>query len=456
MIPTIQTDRPGTVRIDAAAVADAALGVIAPASVLLRVHRNGVGGASKGRVEVLAVGEPSALDTPPLSDMPAPDRRLALPDRLLMPALVNAHAHLDLSHLGPMPHDPNDGFVAWVERVRAGRRDTPEGIAESVRLGVELSVAGGTVAVGDVAGAAGGRLTDAPARVLASSPLAGVSFLEFFGIGRTAASTAERLERFTRDELGPLQDAVGRAPVRVGWQPHAPNTVDLGLYRWAAALAARHGLPLATHLAETPEERAFIAQGDGPQRDMLERFGLWDDSALDHLGKGKHPVEHLASVLRARRVLCAHVNDATDQAIETLAETHTPVAYCPRASAYFGAEARFGPHRYRDMLEAGVPVCLGTDSIVNLDRADRISVLDEMRLLHRRDGTDASTLLRMATTNGAEALGLNPEAVSLRPGPLAGLLAAPVGAARDARAAWEAAMAPDVPIGVVFLSRESF
>ncbi len=455
MIPSIQTDRPGTVRIDAAAVADAALGVIAPASLLLRIHRNGVGGP-KRRVEVVAVGEPSALDTPPLSDMPRPDRHLALPDHLLMPALVNAHTHLDLSHLGPFDHDPGDGFVAWVDRVRAGRRDTPDGIAEAVRLGIELSVAGGTAAVGDVAGAAGGRLTDAPVRVLASSPLAGVSYLEFFGIGRTAALTAERLERLVREELGPLRDAMGSVPVRLGLQPHAPNTVDLGLYRWAAALAARHGLALATHLAETPEERAFVGQGTGPQRELLERFGVWDACVLDHVGKGKHPVEHLSGVLREHRVLCAHLNDATDAAIETLAETRTPVVYCPRSSAYFGAERHFGPHRYRDMLAAGVKVCLGTDSIVNLGRADRISVLDEMRLLHRRDGTDAATLLAMATTHGADALGLNPEAVSLRPGPLAGLLAVPVGGARDARAAWEAAMAPDAPIGVVFLSRESF
>ncbi|MBL4590989.1 MAG: amidohydrolase family protein, partial [Phycisphaerales bacterium] len=71
-----------------------------------------------------------------------------------------------------------------------------------------------------------------------------------------------------------------------------------------------------------------------------------------------------------------------------------------------GAAQSFGQHRYQGMLDAGIQVCLGTDSIVNLDTPDRISVLDEMRLLHRRDATDAQTLLRMATVHGASAMGL--------------------------------------------------
>ena len=439
-IPTLE--RPGVVRLDAAAIGDGVRGVTAPGSLLLRIHPD--------RVGVLAAGPPDALGAPGL---PQPDRRVELPDRLLIPGLVNAHAHLDLSHIGSAPHEPGDGFVSWVDRIRAGRRDTDDGIADAVRLGIELSIAGGTAAVGDIAGAPGGRLCDAPARVLGGSPLAGVSFLEFFGIGRSAATAAERLERFARQELDALRAALSGTPVRVGLQPHAPNTVDLGVYRWAAALAERHGLPLATHLAETPEEREFVSRGSGPQRAMLERFGLWDGSVLQRVGRGLGPVEHLAGVLAGGRVLCAHVNDATDAGIRVLAGTGTPVVYCPRASAYFGADRHFGPHRYRDMLAAGVPVCLGTDSIVNLDTPDRISVLDEMRLLHRRDGCDARTLLAMGTVHGAAALGLDPGAVTLEPGPLAGLVSVPCVGGQDP---WAAAMASDDAPEAPILCRECF
>lgn len=449
--PTPFADPPQTIRIDAAAIADAARGVITPGSILLQTHPHPGSGPNGVRAAVLAAGPPAEIDR---ADLPRPTRTLDLSDRLILPALVNAHTHLDLSHIGPVPHDPRHGFVAWVDHIRANRRDTPEGVENAVRSGIALCVAGGTAAVGDIAGAPAGRLTDAPARALARSPLAGVSFLEFFGIGRSAAASVDRLARFARDDLPKLRHDLGNTPVRMGLQPHAPNTVDLGVYRWASRLASVHDLPLTTHLGETPEEREFIAFGAGPQRAMLERLGVWDDSVLDHLAKGRHPVEHLATVLSESTVLCAHVNDATDGAITLLAATRTPVVYCPRASAYFGAAAHFGAHRYRDMLAAGVTVCLGTDSIVNLDTPDRISVLDEMRLLHRRDGVDARSLLAMATVHGAAALGLASGPVTLNPGPSAGLLAVP--APRGSRDPWSDAMRSSAPPEVLFLCRESF
>ena len=418
------------------------MGVVRDAAVVLRTGPAGT--------EIIYSG-PSAACPEPIR---APDRTIDCRDRLLMPGLVNAHTHLDLSHIGPVPHESGDGFVKWVDHIRASRRSDDAEIADAVRLGVALSIAGGTVAVGDIAGAPGGRLTAAPARALGASGLAGVSYLEFFGIGKSAAGTVERLSSFVRDQLATIRHDLQGTLVRFGLQPHAPNTVDLSVYRWAAAIARSHDLPLSTHLAETPEERRFIAEGTGPQREMLERLGVWDDSILDRVGKGQHPVEHLLPVLSEQPVLSAHVNDATDRAIALLAQTRTPVVYCPRASAYFGAADHFGPHRYRDMLAAGVPVCLGTDSIVNLDTPDRISVLDEMRLLHRRDGTDARTLLAMSTVRGAAALGLDPGLVSLSPGPILGLIGIPIRA--PSTDPWADAMngksAPEYPI----VSQERF
>jgi cytosine/adenosine deaminase-related metal-dependent hydrolase len=202
------------------------------------------------------------------------------------------------------------------------------------------------------------------------------------------------------------------------------------MYKWVTRFAAALSLPLATHLAETSEEREFIARGSGPQRELLERLGVWHDDVLAHIGRGQHPVEHLAGVLHKRPFLAAHVNDADDRAIETLVRSGTSVAYCPRASAYFGAERHFGPHRYPQMLAAGVNVALGTDSIVNLPastRDDGISILDEMRLLFKRDGTDARVLLKMATINGAAALGLDQGVFMFRSeNDLAGLVAVEV------------------------------
>jgi aminodeoxyfutalosine deaminase len=432
------------IRLNACAIADAQIGVIESGSILLKELDTGY--------EIVSIGTHTQIDHQITQmDLPKSIMELTLNNRLLISALVNAHTHLDLTHIGPIAHNPADGFVKWVDHIRANRKSDDADIRESVALGIQASLAGGSIAVGDIAGAPGGRLTDAPAHELADSPLFGVSYLEFFGIGTTVAAAIKKIEQYLSTFYPKSITDLADSGVKIGLQPHAPNTVDLAVYRWAAAAARARSMPLSTHLAETPEEREFIAEGTGPQRAFLERFGIWDDAILDHIAKENHPVEHLAEVLEDSSCLVAHVNDATDAAIELLAATNTSVAYCPRASSYFGADHHFGPHRYRDMLAAGINVCLGTDSIVNLDTPDRISILDEMRLLARRDGTDPMTLLRMGTTNGAKALGLDALRFTLRPDDQPrGLLAVPIEPGNTD--SWQGAMQSDEPPEWVFLN----
>lgn len=385
---------PRVLRYDALAIADGVRIWASPGSLLLD--------ARHGRV--LAVGKPDEIVS---HEAARHARVIDARDSVLIPGLVNAHTHLDLTHIGPQPHDPAEGFVSWIERIRAGRAVAEAAITASVVRGVELARAGGTVAVGDIAGAARGVPTLVPWLVLRESGLRGVSFVEFFAIGRGEQRGLESIRELIADW------EADNTQMRLGLQPHAPATVSRGAYSWATDEARARNLPLATHLAETVEEREFIARGTGPLRRLLEKVGIWDDAILDDVGHGLTPVGHLAGVLESGRFLAAHVNDVDDAGLETLARTGTSVAYCPRASAYFGAPERLGQHQYRKMLRAGINVCLGTDSIVNLPASASeperggVSILDEMRLLHQRDGIDPLTLLRMATINGAAALGLD-------------------------------------------------
>src|SRR5690606_3253336 len=141
-------------------------------------------------------------------------RRIDRRRSVIVPGLVNAHTHLDLTHLGPSPHDPADGFMAWVDRIRAGRLAGDAEIEASVALGARLSRRGGVVAVGDIAGAPAGRCSLAPLRALRASGLIGTSYLEYFGIGRGEAGAKERVEGVIREALGqtgehrPLRAAV--------------------------------------------------------------------------------------------------------------------------------------------------------------------------------------------------------------------------------------------------------
>ena len=349
---------------------------------------------------------------------------------VVLPAMVNAHTHLDLTCLGPRPFDQPGGFAGWLEMIRTGRPGTDAEIRTSVERGAELSRRGGVAAVGDIAGARAGP-TPEPWRAARAAGLVGVSFAEFFAIGAGEAAGLDRLRAFVAEHASDLaEQRVGQdaGRMRLGLQPHAPYSVGLAGYRAAVELAGAHGLPLSTHLAETMDERLLVFDAIGPKRAMLDRLGLWTDDLLDEFGQARHPVEHLEAVLDGAGFLCAHVADADRRVIATLARTRAHVAYCPRASAYFNTEAELGPHRYREMLAAGVNVCLGTDSIVNLDTPDRIGVLDEMRLLRRRDGTDPLTLLAMGTVRGARALGLDERLFEWTPGSdLLGLVEVPIG-----------------------------
>lgn len=424
------------IRIDALAIEDALAVSASPGSLLLEISDESevvFGGrtAMHARTKVLAAGPPGLVDRHPLANRA---RCISRPDLVLLPGLVNAHAHLDLTHIGPQPHDRDRGFIGFVDLVRSCRAQDDEAIAASVRLGIEQSLLGGVVAVGDIAGAAGGVPRIAAYEALADSPLWGVSFLEFFGIGAGEESGADRLVDAVQEGAALARGRYAERRVKLGLQPHAPYSVSRRNYMRAIELAQRHSLPLATHLSETPEEIEFIRSGAGPQRELLERLGVWSESILDDAGRGKTPVAHLSPVLRYGDFLAAHVNYASNEDIMSLAESRTAVVYCPRSAVYFDAAASFGPHRFIDMLLCGTRVALGTDSIINLPRGEwvggtesGISILDEMRLLYRRDAVTAITVLGMATMDGAAALGLDPLSFTFKRGAtIAGVVGVPV------------------------------
>ncbi|MGD1915910.1 MAG: amidohydrolase family protein [Phycisphaerales bacterium] len=359
---------------------------------------------------VLAVGSQDEVQPHPAW---ATARRVDLSNCFDAPALVNAHAHLDLTHIGPQPMGEG-GFAAWIDMVRRGRLADEAAIAESVREGVSLLRRGGTVAVGDIAGSVNGAPSIQPAHGLDEAGVLGASFLEFFGLSPDGAPGGDAALK--RAAL------LNTDTIQVGLSPHAPYSVSLGGY----ARAREAGLPICTHLAESVSEHAMIAEANGPIRNFLEGLGQWTPEIAAQFGTGQSPVQFAAGVIDG--VLSVHLNDLQDADIESLAKSGARAAYCPRASAYFGAPDAFGPHRYGELLDAGIPVALGTDSVINLPPEDvearGICVLDEARLIAERDGTGNRQLLEMLYVHAPMVLGLEPEAFRIDPDvEIAGLIA---------------------------------
>jgi len=419
-------------RIEAAAVRDAAGVNASPGVVLLQGGRV----LDAGAAEKLGPAAPDHTTT------------IDLRDRLVMPALVNAHTHLDLTHVPPPPSAVQeqlgapDGFVGWVRHVIQHRPTAPDATAAAVRDGLTQSWAQGTGILGDIAGSidAIAAWHDTAADALphdthdttgapAPAALAGVSYLELFGRGDDAVKQAIRHARQQLAELDFEVPVPGHdRGVVLGVSPHAPYSCDMKLYREAVKLSQQKLYRICTHLAETRAETHFIKDGSGPFADLLQELGK--QAANTRHDTAADAASWIKPILSQARWAIVHGNHVAAQHHALLARHGVCVVYCPAASDYFGEPCDDNgnprPHPYRDMLDAGVTVALGTDSVAShpADAAQPYSVWQQMRWLHARDGVDPGVLLTMATVYGLQALELPDDVATLQRGASSALIAA--------------------------------
>jgi aminodeoxyfutalosine deaminase len=333
----------------------------------------------------------------------------------IVPGFVNAHTHLELEELpgNRRPLSGDEDEVAWLRRVIEQRRaGTEKSHAAAVARNVKASVDAGTTLLADTTTA--GLSWDFVAR----APLRGVVFAETVGLKRDRGlQSSEAAWQW----LGSIRrEAQVVACARPGLSPHAPYSTSGWLYHKAAASR----LPLSTHLAEMPEELRLLKHRDGPLRRLLEDLDAWDD---DWEPIGPRPADYVRrGELRKADWLIAHgtyfePDDFWQLRPEAAPDGHrVAVAFCPRTHARFG----HAQHPYRALLERGAIVCLGTDSLAS---SSSLSILDELRFLHRRDGSlSGALLLTMATLFGAWALRAETTTGSLKPGKSADLAIVPL------------------------------
>lgn len=357
------------------------------------------------RGRIVAAGHPDELPRKLVQEAQVVER----PGELLLPALVNAHTHTDLTELGHRSYGGD--FLEWLRAVIRDRPTTPDAIARAVHKGLILSRAAGTGHLGDIAGslaAIHARQEPPP-----NATVPGVSYLECVGRGEEAEAQFERAVAELNDLPFEVPQPGHDRGVVLGLSPHAPYSTSGEIYERSTKLSHRKIYRLTTHLAESRAELDFVRDATGPFAELLRELGKWDDSIE---ATGQHPVDWLQPELKDGRWLLAHCNYVEDEHIEIFRRTGTSVVYCPVASDYFGHTG----HRYREMLEAGVNVCMGTDSILcqpeECPGKQPLSVLNQMRHVYRRDRTEPELLLRMATTNGMLALEFRETDASLAEG----------------------------------------
>ncbi|MBC8201572.1 MAG: amidohydrolase family protein [Planctomycetes bacterium] len=330
---------------------------------------------------IVAVGAPEEIGH--LEDVP-----ITQINGMTTPSFVNAHSHLDLSGVGTVPC--KDSFANWLIEIVRPIRQERDSISKYVQKGVALSLAGGCRIVGDIAG------SQLAAQTARDSELLPVSFVELIGFGKGVESAISTLHAI---------------PDQFEASPHAPYTCSQEVF----AACFDSGKKVATHVAESLPELEFIAHHRGELYDYLVKLDAWDEQMRPW---ECHPVDAILQIANGKPFLAAHLNYIEDRHLELIGQSNMSVVYCPRASAYFG----HANHRWKEMIDAGITVALGTDSLLCLDTPERLSVLDEMRLLYARDAANPNELMKMATVYGTKALGLDCSLVTLSTGKTAGLL----------------------------------
>lgn len=309
---------------------------------------------------------------------------------VIMPGLVNAHTHLELSALrGRVPG--RDGFIAWVEkligaRVELGEDEEREAIRDAVR---ELRDAG-TVAVGEVTNSL------AAVGALAEAKIAGCIFHEVFG--QDLARLRERVSGLEAElkERVPVwpSDDLAYAPA-----PHTLYTLHLDVAKMILEECRRRGRRTSLHLLEHAMERRAIERGEGPVVEWLPKRSRIDPSELVW---PKKPVLDVAAEIGAlaEDVLLVHLTEARPDELARIAAAKSPVVLCPRSNLHI--EGKLPP--LLAIREAGIDAALGTDSLASNASLD---VLAEAKALADRfPNVPAWELVKMATWNGARALGL--------------------------------------------------
>jgi aminodeoxyfutalosine deaminase len=331
-------------------------------------------------------------------------------DAILTPGLVNAHTHLELSDQSP-GQSPTS-FVDWLMGLIAQTSRWGEAMAEvvsrAVGIGVEQSLRFGVTCAGDISKQC---MFSRPA--LRKLPLRVVSYGEIQAMAQrrglletrfaVAADMSEKSDRLT-----------------IGLSPHAPYTVEPAGYRRCMEYSRAHGAPLATHLAENAQEAEFLAEQTGPFRHLWEvGVNAWDESVPRFSGGPIRLARELG--LLDHPTLLAHVNYCDDEEMAMLARGQASVVYCPRTHAYFGHP----PHRWREMLERGINVAVGTDSCAS---SPDLNLLDDLRLLHRlAPEMPAEEIWKMGTIRAARAIQMDKQVGSLAAGKRADLAAWPGG-----------------------------
>ena len=306
---------------------------------------------------------------------------------ILLPGLINAHCHLDYTDMAGMLPPPKT-FTDWIPLILSAKSGW--GCSDYVRSwlnGARMLARTGTTTVADIE-----TVPDLLPEVWDATPLRVFSFLEMTGI------------RARRDPVAILREAVEKIDslshprCSASLSPHAPYSTVPELLRLSARAARERGRPLCIHVAESVPEFEMFMRARGEMFNWMQR----NARDMSDCGLGS-PVRHLArNKMLGENLLAIHVNVLARGDATLLGKHRVHVVHCPRSHDYF----RHPPFLRKRLANAGVNICLGTDSLATVRKIRKqnpeLSMFEEMRELAANDPKlPPVEILRMVTVNGA-------------------------------------------------------
>ena len=360
----------------------------------------------------------------------ANEKILDLGEVILLPGLINAHCHLDYTGMAGMLPPPKT-FTDWIPLILSAKSGW--GYSDymlSWLNGARMLMRTGTTTVADIE-----TVPDLLPDAWDATPLRVFSFLEMTGI-RARRDPGEVLH-----EAVEKMDSLSHPRCSASLSPHAPYSTVPALLELSTRVARERGRRLCVHVAESTQEFEMFMRARGQMFDWLRR----NERDPSDCGLGS-PVQHLARhQMLGENLLAIHVNCLARGDAALLGQHRVHVVHCPRSHDYF----RHPPFLRQRLASAGVNLCLGTDSLATVRKTRKqnpeLSMFDEMRELAANDPKlPPIEILRMATVNGARALGRAGQIGELSKNALADLIAIPAGAKTSD--ACEAVLAHDGPL----------
>lgn len=333
-------------------------------------------------------------------------RIFQLQNAVLMPGLVNVHAHIELPEL--LNTIRSKAFPDWIlNLINAKKGLSIKDYTSATAKNINTIIQTGTTTIGEIC-------THGVSPVLIrKSGLRAVVYHEIIKMG--SGVRGQKSSTFKVKSSNDRQSGL----IHCGISPHSPYTVSQTILLQIKEISQKRGLKLSIHVAESKdEERLLLGKKSGLED--IYRLAGWD---LASAPRGDSSIKYLKSIgFLFPNLLAVHAVQVTDEDIVLIKKSKVSIAHCPRSNKETGV----GRMQLKKLIAAGITVGLGTDSLAS---SPNLSMWDEMRFayrIHRCDGITAKDIFTLATIGGAKALGLHSEISTLEPGKKADIIAVPL------------------------------